>query len=154
MKHWLIVFFLFLGCGFHTKECYTYECMEDEIWRTSREIVFQIKPDTKWTYKPQILIRHRIDYKANNLWIAVCLRDSAGVVKRRDTLNLDLTLPGSENWAGQGVLLKTAYFSLDSLGDFYPPGNYSIRISQLMGVSRLEGISGIGLKLYYEEKQN
>lgn len=110
---------------------------------------FDLK-DTLSRYDFYIDVRNTTDYSFQNLYLFVTAY-YPGYTYSRDTAECILAAPDGE-WYGKGMgKHRTSRFLFRKAVQFRHSGNYVIALNQAMRVSKLDGISEVGIYLKKSE---
>ncbi len=120
----------------------------DHKWKNSfvPEYTFEIT-DTAALYRSFIILRHTHAYSYRNIWLELSTRIPGDSTFRSDNFELNLQQPDGR-WVGTGFsdILEVRYPLFSDLR-FKKPGNYTIRIKQIMRDEPLEHVMNAGIRV-------
>lgn len=143
----ILILLLLSGCRKEKTVYNAFRPLAKENWCVGDAADFDVEIPKDGSYCIYVAIRHTADYNMANLRCFIQASDSIGV-SLRDTLNVMLA-DTTGKWLGSGRLIRTVEQPLVNRC-YFKQGTHRIRLRQGMGISCLEQIRDIGIRVTKE----
>jgi gliding motility-associated lipoprotein GldH len=137
---------LLTACADHTVY-HTYRTIPTDGWNAADTLAYEVSiDDSAAVYEMQVEVRHRSDYRYQNLSLELLVDNPQQQRVLTDTLHYLLT--GSDGtWAGNGWGGLYNVASEVMPVHFAHTGSYRISITSLMADPQLRGINDVGVRI-------
>ena len=138
------------GCGI-SPQYQDHVTIPHNQWDYSFQPTFKFNiSDTSARYHMFFILRHTDAYPYNNLWVNMGTKGPGDSTFRDMRLDLSLTTPAGQ-WKGRNLgdiyEHRTEINSVNTPVSFVRPGEYTIRLSQIMRMDHLPELLQVGIRL-------